>query len=99
MAMFILEADQFILSPLSTAILDAEDGETPRSLLVFNITGPPQEGYITHLEDHTKPVSSFTWDSLNNMLIAYQPPNSSHTERRNYEVAKRRWTFQQCFSR
>ncbi|KAJ7335466.1 hypothetical protein JRQ81_013407 [Phrynocephalus forsythii] len=86
MAMFILEADQFILSPLSTAILDAEDGETPKSLLVFNITRPPPEGYITHLEDHTKPVSSFTWSSLNNMLIAYQPPNSSHTERRNYEV-------------
>ncbi|XP_020638622.3 FRAS1-related extracellular matrix protein 1 isoform X2 [Pogona vitticeps] len=86
MALFILEADQFILSPLSTAILDAEDSETPKSMLVFNITRPPQEGYITHLEDHTKPVSSFTWNSLNNMLIAYQPPNSSHTERRNYEV-------------
>ncbi|KAH0628328.1 hypothetical protein JD844_009328 [Phrynosoma platyrhinos] len=86
MAMFILETDQFILSPLSTAILDAEDGETPKSLLVFNITKPPQEGYITHLQDHTKPVSSFTWNSLNDMLIAYQPLNRSHTERRNYEV-------------
>ncbi|XP_042310518.1 FRAS1-related extracellular matrix protein 1 isoform X3 [Sceloporus undulatus] len=86
MAMFILEADQFILSPLSTAILDAEDGETPKSLLVFNITKPPQEGYITHLQDHTKPVLSFTWNSLNDMLIAYQPLNRSHTERRNYEV-------------
>nr|XP_008101362.1 PREDICTED: FRAS1-related extracellular matrix protein 1 isoform X1 [Anolis carolinensis] len=86
MAMFILEADQFILSPLSTAILDAEDGETPKSLLVFNITKPPEEGFITHLQDHTKPVSSFTWNSLNDMLIAYQPPNRSHSERRNYEV-------------
>ncbi|KAL7988674.1 hypothetical protein Chor_007593 [Crotalus horridus] len=86
MAMLILEADQFILSPLSTAILDAEDSETPKSLLVFNITKPPQEGFITHLQDHTKTVSSFTWASLDNMLIAYQPPNSSHTERRNYEV-------------
>lgn len=86
MAMFILEVDQFILSPLSTAILDAEDSETPKSLLVFNITKPPKEGYITHLQDHTKPISSFTWNSLNDMLIAYQPPNCSHTERRNYEV-------------
>uniref|UniRef100_A0A670ZH00 FRAS1 related extracellular matrix 1 n=1 Tax=Pseudonaja textilis TaxID=8673 RepID=A0A670ZH00_PSETE len=86
MAMLILEADQFILSPLSTAILDAEDSETPKSLLVFNITQPPQEGFITHLQDHTKAVSSFTWTSLDSMLIAYQPPNSSHTERRNYEV-------------
>ncbi|XP_061486151.1 FRAS1-related extracellular matrix protein 1 isoform X3 [Rhineura floridana] len=86
MSLLILEADQFILSPLSTTILDAEDSETPKSLLVFNITKPPQEGYITHLQDHTKPISSFTWNSLNDMLIAYQPPNSSHTERRNYEV-------------
>ncbi|KAG8130544.1 hypothetical protein E2320_017169 [Naja naja] len=86
MAMLILEADQFILSPLSTAILDAEDSETPKSLLVFNIIQPPQEGFITHLQDHTKSVSSFTWTSLDSMLIAYQPPNSSHTERRNYEV-------------
>nr|XP_056704812.1 FRAS1-related extracellular matrix protein 1 [Euleptes europaea] len=86
MALFTLEADQFILSPLSTAILDAEDSETPKSLLVFNITKPPQEGFITHLQDHTKPISSFMWNSLNDMLIAYQPSNSSHTERKNYEV-------------
>uniref|UniRef100_A0A8D2LHS9 FRAS1 related extracellular matrix 1 n=1 Tax=Varanus komodoensis TaxID=61221 RepID=A0A8D2LHS9_VARKO len=86
MATFILEADQFILSPLSTAILDAKDSETAQSLLVFNITKAPQEGYITHLQDHTKRISSFTWNSLNDMLIAYQPPNSSYPERRNYEV-------------
>uniref|UniRef100_A0A8D0GZ23 FRAS1-related extracellular matrix protein N-terminal domain-containing protein n=1 Tax=Sphenodon punctatus TaxID=8508 RepID=A0A8D0GZ23_SPHPU len=86
MAMFILEVDQFILSPLTTAILDAEDSETPKSLLIFNITKLPPQGYITHLSDHTKPVTSFTWADLNEMLIAYQPPNNSHTERRNYEV-------------
>lgn len=94
MAMLILEADQFILSPLSTAILDAEDSETSKSLLVFNITQPPQEGFITHLQDHTKSISSFTWTSLDNMLIAYQPPNSSHTERRNYEVIERKLMLQ-----
>ncbi|XP_015200443.2 FRAS1-related extracellular matrix protein 1a isoform X2 [Lepisosteus oculatus] len=86
MSMFILEVDQFILTPLSTATLDAEDGESPKSLLVFNVTKPPPEGYITHLSDHTKPISSFTWGDLNDVLIAYQPPNTSHTERRNYEV-------------
>lgn len=86
MSMFILEVDQFILTPLSTATLDAEDEETPKQLLVFNITKPPQEGFITHLSDHTRPIFSFTWADLNNMLIGYQPPNSSHTQRRNYEV-------------
>ncbi|RXM34202.1 FRAS1-related extracellular matrix protein 1 [Acipenser ruthenus] len=86
MSMFILEVDQFILTPLTTGALDAEDSETPKSLLIFNITRPPPQGYITHLSDHTKPISSFTWNDLNEILIAYQPPNSSHTERRNYEV-------------
>ncbi|XP_054912533.1 FRAS1-related extracellular matrix protein 1a [Poeciliopsis prolifica] len=86
MSMFILEVDQFILTPLSIATLDAEDEETPKQLLVFNITKYPEEGFITHLSDHTRPVSSFTWLDLNDMLIAYQPPNSSHAQRRNYEV-------------
>ncbi|XP_055084970.1 FRAS1-related extracellular matrix protein 1a isoform X2 [Periophthalmus magnuspinnatus] len=86
MSMFILEVDQFILTPLSTGTLDAEDEETPKQLLVFNITSPPSEGFITHLSDHTQPISSFTWLDLNDMLIGYQPPNSSHSQRRNYEV-------------
>ncbi|PWA22149.1 hypothetical protein CCH79_00019973 [Gambusia affinis] len=86
MSMFILEVDQFILTPLSIATLDAEDEETPKQLLVFNITKHPEEGFITHLSDHTRPVSSFTWPDLNDMLIAFQPPNSSHTQRRIYEV-------------
>ncbi|XP_072009032.1 FRAS1-related extracellular matrix protein 1 isoform X1 [Engystomops pustulosus] len=86
MSMFILEVDQFILTPFTTAALDAEDSETSKHLLVFNITDPPREGFITHLSDHTKPITSFTWKDLNDMLIAYQPPNSSHVDRRNMEV-------------
>ncbi|KAG7461901.1 hypothetical protein MATL_G00196120 [Megalops atlanticus] len=93
MSMFILEVDQFILTPLTTAALDAEDSETPKSLLVFNISKPPQEGFITHLSDHTKPITSFTWGDLHDMLIAYQPPNSSHTQRRNYEVEFEAYDF------
>ncbi|XP_019410285.1 PREDICTED: FRAS1-related extracellular matrix protein 1 [Crocodylus porosus] len=85
MATFVLEVDQFILSPMTTATIDAEDSETPKSLLVFNITKPPPQGYITHLSDHTRPITSFTWKDLSEVLIAYQPPNNSHTERRNYE--------------
>ncbi|XP_014728412.1 PREDICTED: FRAS1-related extracellular matrix protein 1 [Sturnus vulgaris] len=86
MAKFVLEVDQFILTPITTTTIDAEDKETPKSLLIFNITKPPPQGFITHLSDHTKTVGSFTWKDLSDMLIAYQPPNNSHTERRNYEV-------------
>ncbi|XP_067085731.1 FRAS1-related extracellular matrix protein 1b [Osmerus mordax] len=86
MASFILEVDQFILTPLTTAALDASDHETPQERLVFNVTSPPAEGYLTHLDDHTKPSSSFTWQDLHEMRVAYQPPNSSHAARRNYKV-------------
>nr|XP_038026303.1 FRAS1-related extracellular matrix protein 1 isoform X8 [Anas platyrhynchos] len=85
-AKFFLEVDQFILTFITTTTVDAEDSETPKSLLVFNITKPPLQGFITHLSDHTKPVGSFTWKDLSEMLIAYQPPNNSHTERRSYEL-------------
>ncbi|KAM7012171.1 LOW QUALITY PROTEIN: FRAS1-related extracellular matrix protein 1b [Tautogolabrus adspersus] len=86
MASFILEVDQFILTPLTTAALDAKDHETPQEKLVFNVTAPPAEGYITHLDDHTKPITSFTWLDLHEMKVAYQPPNSSQSQRRNYEA-------------
>ncbi|KAK5614398.1 hypothetical protein CRENBAI_026015 [Crenichthys baileyi] len=86
MASSILEVDQFILTPLSTATLDATDPETPQDWLVFNVTAPPAEGYITHLEDHTKLIRSFTWMDLHDMKVAYQPPNSSQSLRQNLQV-------------
>ncbi|NP_001356989.1 FRAS1-related extracellular matrix protein 1 isoform 4 precursor [Homo sapiens] len=86
MAVFILEVDQFILTSLTTSVLDCEEDETPKPLLVFNITKAPLQGYVTHLLDHTRPISSFTWKDLSDMQIAYQPPNSSHSERRHDEV-------------
>lgn len=89
MAMFILEVDQFILTSLTTAVLDCEEDETPKPLLVFNVTKAPPQGYVTHLWDHTRPVSSFTWKDLSDMQIAYQPPNSSHSVRRHYEVRRK----------
>uniref|UniRef100_A0A674KAF2 FRAS1-related extracellular matrix protein N-terminal domain-containing protein n=1 Tax=Terrapene triunguis TaxID=2587831 RepID=A0A674KAF2_9SAUR len=85
-SMFILEIDQFILTPLTTAAVDAEAGETPKDRLVFSITKCSLEGYITHLEDHTKAFTSFTRQDLYDMKIAYQPPNITHSERQNYEV-------------
>ncbi|XP_052573513.1 FRAS1-related extracellular matrix protein 1 isoform X5 [Peromyscus californicus insignis] len=86
MAMFVLEVDQFILMPLTTSVLDCEEDETPKPLLVFNITKAPLQGYVTHLLDHTRPISSFTWKDLSHMQVAYQPPNSSYPERRHYKM-------------
>ncbi|XP_056388905.1 FRAS1-related extracellular matrix protein 1-like [Hyla sarda] len=86
MPSFILEIDQFILTPLTTATLDAEDDETPKNKLVFRISKAPPQGYITHLDDQTKTITSFTWQDLHEMKISYQPPSTPHMERRNYEV-------------
>lgn len=85
-ASFILEVDQFVLTPLTTATLDAKDAETPAERLVFNVTAPPAGGYITHTQDHTKPIASFTWLDLHQMKVAYQPPSSSQPHRRNLQV-------------
>ncbi|CAL8310310.1 unnamed protein product [Lota lota] len=89
MPSFILEVDQFILTPLTTAALDAsdpDDPDDPQTRLVFNVTTPPAQGYLTHLDDLTKAVSSFSWADLYDMNIAFQPPNSSHAHRRNLQV-------------
>ncbi|XP_062991152.1 FRAS1-related extracellular matrix protein 1-like [Elgaria multicarinata webbii] len=86
MSMFILEIDEFILTPLTTLTLDAEDEETQKERLVFNITKPPPQGYVTHLEDHSKAITSFTWQDLYDTKVAFQPSNISHSERQNYEV-------------
>ncbi|KAM6183307.1 FRAS1-related extracellular matrix protein 1 isoform 2-T2 [Erethizon dorsatum] len=93
MSMFILEVDQFILTSLTTSVLDCEEDETPKPLLVFNITKAPFQGYVTHLMDHTQPISSFTWKDLSDMQIAYQPPNNSRSERRHYEVELELYDF------
>ncbi|XP_053549608.1 FRAS1-related extracellular matrix protein 1-like [Bombina bombina] len=86
MPMYILEIDQFVLTPLTTAAIDAEDDETPKNRLVFNVTSAPPTGFITHVDYHNKEITSFTWQDLHDMKIAYQPPNITHTERQNYEV-------------
>ncbi|XP_061636386.1 FRAS1-related extracellular matrix protein 1b [Phyllopteryx taeniolatus] len=85
-ASFILEVDQFVLTPITTASLDAEDPETPKDGLVFNVSAPPPRGYVTHLDRHTEPVRSFTWSDLHHLKVAYQPPNSSHLTRDNFQM-------------
>ncbi|CAM4712434.1 unnamed protein product [Lepidochelys kempii] len=56
MSMFILEIDQFILTPLTIAALDAEVGETAKDRLVFSITKYPLEWYITIWRTTPRPL-------------------------------------------
>ncbi|XP_066298099.1 FRAS1-related extracellular matrix protein 1-like isoform X1 [Branchiostoma lanceolatum] len=87
-AMYILDVDQFILSTITPSTLSAEDMETQSDKLVFNISKPlaSGQGYIVHLDDHTKPITSFSQADINNLMIGYKPPNTSYQERRVFEV-------------
>ncbi|XP_078656896.1 FRAS1-related extracellular matrix protein 1-like [Branchiostoma floridae x Branchiostoma belcheri] len=87
-AMYILDVDQFILSTITPTTISAEDMETQSDKLVFNISKPLSagEGYIVHLDDHTKPITSFSQADVNNLMIGYKPPNTSYHERRVFEV-------------
>ncbi|XP_049585835.1 FRAS1-related extracellular matrix protein 1b isoform X4 [Syngnathus scovelli] len=98
MASFILEVDQFVLTPITTATLDAEDLEGPKDGLAFNVSVPPPRGYITHLDKHSKPVGSFSWSDLHYLKVAYQPPNSSRPARDNFQMEFRAIDASDAFS-
>ncbi|XP_037105169.1 FRAS1-related extracellular matrix protein 1b isoform X5 [Syngnathus acus] len=98
MASFILEVDQFVLTPITTATLDAEDPEGPKDGLAFNVSVPPPRGYITHLDEHSKPVGSFSWSDLHYLKVAYQPPNSSRPARDNFQMEFRAIDTSDAFS-
>ena len=85
---YIMEVDEFVLHTLDPEVMSGEDSETPSENLVFNISKPPApgEGYFVHLEDHTKPITSFLQADLINHNIAYQPPNVSYPHKKVLEV-------------
>ncbi|WAR22721.1 FREM1-like protein [Mya arenaria] len=88
MSTYMNEVDQYILTTIIPGVISAEDYETPDNLLVYNITKPPDpdQGYFVHLDDPVMEITSFIQDDLDNHKIAYQPPNSTVSERRIYEV-------------
>ena len=51
--------------------ISAVDEETRNEHLIFNITKPPVMGFITHLQDQTKPIQSF-WQQVWGCNLKYQ---------------------------
>ncbi|XP_063962437.1 FRAS1-related extracellular matrix protein 1-like [Lytechinus pictus] len=84
MSMYVMEADQFILTTITPSVISGRDDETANEDLVFFISQPfgPDEGYIVNLDDHTHPIESFTQYDLSRLNIAYKPPIVSSAERR-----------------
>ncbi|XP_030844618.1 FRAS1-related extracellular matrix protein 1-like isoform X2 [Strongylocentrotus purpuratus] len=84
MSMYVMEADQFILTTITPSVISGRDDETANEDLVFFISQPfgPDEGYIVNLDDHTHPIESFTQYDLSRLNIAYKPPSVSSPDRR-----------------
>ncbi|XP_077572863.1 FRAS1-related extracellular matrix protein 1b isoform X2 [Stigmatopora nigra] len=85
-ASLLLEVDQFVLTPVTTAALDAQDPETPREGLLFRVSAPPPRGFLTHLDGRGDPAGSFLWSDLRDLKVAYQPPNASRPARDNFQM-------------
>ncbi|XP_071486753.1 FRAS1-related extracellular matrix protein 1-like [Diadema antillarum] len=88
MSMYVMEADQFILTTITPSVISGSDDETENEDLIFYISQPfgPDEGYIVNLDDHTHPIESFTQYDLSRLNIAYKPPTVSSPERRVFTV-------------
>lgn len=86
--MYMMDVDQFVLSTIAPGVISAEDYETPKRQLVFNISKPFGEGrgYLVHLDNHAKPIHSFLQDDLDNHRIAYRPPSVSYPDQRIYDA-------------
>ena len=90
-ALLILEVDQFVLTAITSAVLSAEDYETPAEQLVFNITQLPVqgEGHFVSMDDRNQPIRSFTQRDVNELKIAYVPPEGDSDVRRVFRFRMR----------
>ncbi|CAL1546387.1 unnamed protein product, partial [Lymnaea stagnalis] len=85
---YMMDVDQFVLATVVPGVISAEDYETSKRHLVFNVTKPFGEGkgYLVHLDNHAKPIDSFLQDDLDNNRIAYRPPSVSYPDQRVYDA-------------
>lgn len=87
-AMLMLNVNQFILTPITSDILKAEDNETSSQNLIFNITSPvsPQNGEIINTDDQHLHVTSFYQKDVQDLKIAFKPPSEDSDVHRVIEV-------------
>ena len=88
MASYTLDVDEFIMKILDPESMSAEDAETLKSNLVFNISMPPApgDGFFIHVDDQTKPITSFLQGELINHNIGYIPPSTTQASDQYIQV-------------
>ena len=87
-ASLLLEVNQFIMTAITPQVLTGRDVETPPGRLVFNITKPLGygEGVLVSTTDSSLPLRSFSQRDLQDLTIAYKPPNSDSSSQRIIQV-------------
>ncbi|KAG8453958.1 hypothetical protein GDO86_000546, partial [Hymenochirus boettgeri] len=91
-SMMMMEVDQFVLTALTPDMLAAEDLESDRGDLIFNVTGHPEpstSGYLISTDDQNLPIASFSQRDLAELRVAYQPPSSESGQERILQLEMR----------
>lgn len=57
--LLLFQVDQFVTTNLLSTTMSASDSETKSDNIIFNVTKHPEQGFLVHLNDESKPVNSF----------------------------------------
>lgn len=87
-ASYSLQVDQIVLTALTSTVLKAEDRETESGSIIFNVTtrNIPGEGYLVHTDDPTRPLTTFYQKEIDQLKIAFKPPDKLSTSQRLQQV-------------
>nr|XP_037285071.1 LOW QUALITY PROTEIN: FRAS1-related extracellular matrix protein 2-like [Rhipicephalus microplus] len=83
-----LDVSQFIMTPLTPAVLSADDSDGDSGALLFNfrtVLGPG-EGHFVTTDDGRVPITSFFQKDVQALKIAYVPPLAQSNDSRVFRV-------------
>ncbi|KAH7969978.1 hypothetical protein HPB52_023610 [Rhipicephalus sanguineus] len=83
-----LDVSQFIMTPLTPAVLAADDPDSDSGTLLFNfrtVLGPG-EGHFVTTDDRRVPTTSFFQKDVQALKIAYVPPLAQSNDSRVFRV-------------
>ncbi|XP_052282124.1 FRAS1-related extracellular matrix protein 2-like isoform X2 [Dreissena polymorpha] len=88
-AIFVMEAiNKFTMTAITPDIVSGVDDHTPPGRLIFNISLPlgPGEGSIVNTDDPETPLQYFYQREVNDLKIAYKPPQSDSNINRMFQL-------------
>ncbi|XP_047126620.1 FRAS1-related extracellular matrix protein 2 isoform X2 [Hydra vulgaris] len=75
-AQYSLNVDRLSLTVITSNIIKAEDKQANFDSILFNVTSKyePNEGFLVHIEDPERPLTTFYQREIKDFKIAYKPP-------------------------